>query len=270
MARVGDDPCNWRRLAYVFGTLLSDGPALADRDSVLSLVVHELRTPVAVIKAYAQLLEAQAAQKRATPSGAREITAHILEQADLMADWVEAMLDLQRLQLGELPLELTRVDLVQLAWMVGEELQQTTHQHQIRVTAARYVPPPIAADRRRLRQVLSNLLENAVKYAAGGTIQVRVGVQHGSDRAIVAVHDEGPGLKRGDLDRIFAPFERGARRGAGLGLGLYLARQIARLHGGDVWAESRGRMQGSTFVLALPIHASAAVPTRRNGGGDGR
>jgi signal transduction histidine kinase len=59
MARVGDDPCNWRRLAYVFGTLLSDGPALADRDSVLSLVVHELRTPVAVIKAYAQLLEAR-------------------------------------------------------------------------------------------------------------------------------------------------------------------------------------------------------------------
>src|SRR5207245_2191876 len=250
---VGDDPLNGRTLAYVFGMLLSDSPATADKDSVLGLVVHELRTPVAVIKAYAQVLEAQAAQKGATVSGTREITAHILEQADLMADWVEAMLDLERLEPGELPLELTRVDLVKLAWMVAEELQQTTHQHQIRVTAARRIPPPIAGDRRRLRQVLSNLLENAVKYAAGGTIQVRVGIQHGSDRAIVAVHDQGPGVDGGDLDRIFAPFERGAHRGVGLGVGLYLARQIARMHGGDVWAESRGRMNGSTFVLALPI-----------------
>jgi signal transduction histidine kinase len=67
------------------------------------------------------------------------------------------------------------------------------------------------------------------------------------------VHDEGPGLEVGELDRIFGPFEQAEHAGVGLGVGLYLARQIARLHGGDLWAESRGRMNGSTFVLALPM-----------------
>src|SRR6202043_1550010 len=164
----------------------------------VGLMVHELRTPVAIIKAYAELLEAQAARHSDTPAGAREVVSHILEQADLMSDWVDAMVDVQRLQLGDLRLELTRVDLVQLARLVAEELQHTTRRHRIRVMSTRpplpptlaHPPPPrrprirvmsprpqlppILADRARLRQVLSNLLENAVKYSAGGTIQIRL------------------------------------------------------------------------------------------------
>jgi signal transduction histidine kinase len=248
----------WRTLAYLLGTLLAersgDDPGGAQRadDRVIGLVVHELRTPVAIIKAYAQVLEAQFAQKRATPASSHEITAHILEQADLMADWVDAMLEVRRLQLGEMPLELAPIDLVQLAWMVAEEFQQTTRQHQIRVAGSRDVPPPVLGDRARLRQVLSNLLENAVKYAGSGTIQVRVGVK-GSRNATVAVRDSGPGLDASSLDRIFAPMAQAEVARVGLGLGLYLSRQIARLHGGDLWAESRGPMKGSTFVLALPV-----------------
>jgi signal transduction histidine kinase len=84
MACVGDVSCNWRTLAYIFGTLLSREQAPAGTDTAIRLVVHELRTPVAVIKAYAQLVEAQGGQKRPSASGAHEITAHILEQADLM------------------------------------------------------------------------------------------------------------------------------------------------------------------------------------------
>jgi signal transduction histidine kinase len=261
-----DESCRWRALAFAFGTLLTCARAseLVGNDRLVGLAVHELRTPVAIIKAYAELLEAQASQKQHTLAGSRELASHIREQADLMADWVDAMLDLQRMQLGELPLELSRVDLAQLAWTVAEEFQQTTRRHRIRVTAARRPPAPILADRSRLRQVLSNLLENAVKYTAGGTIQLRLGAQEGRDgssRAILAVHDEGPGLDASQLDRIFAPFEQAQHRSVGLGLGLYLARQIARLHGGDLWAESRGRMSGSTFVLALPLsHDSVCLP----------
>jgi signal transduction histidine kinase len=259
---VEDESAHWRSLAYAFGSLLAQTEPPADEavssanDRLVGLVVHELRTPVAIIKAYAELLEAQASKKHSTLAGSREVMAHILEQADLMSDWVDAMHDVRRLQLGELPLERTRVDLVALAWMVAKEFQQTTRQHQIRVVAS-HPPPPIVADRSRLRQVLSNLLENAVKYAAGGTIQVRLGVLRKDEpgTAIVAVHDEGPGLDKRQLDRIFGPFEQAERRSVGLGLGLYLARQIARMHGGDVWAESRGRMNGSTFILALPVAA---------------
>jgi two-component system phosphate regulon sensor histidine kinase PhoR len=101
--------------------------------------------------------------------------------------------------------------------------------------------------------VLSNLLENALKYAAGGTIQVRLGVRTDVGKAIVAVRDQGPGLDKSQLDRIFVPFEQAERRNVGLGLGVYVARQIAQIHGGDLWAESRGPMNSSTFILALPI-----------------
>jgi signal transduction histidine kinase len=119
--RVEDDTCDWRALAFAFGTLLNQHitsrPETDDR--LVGVVVHELRTPVAIIKAYAELLEAQATLKRTTPSGSREVMGHILEQADLMADWVDAMVDVQRMQLGQLPLDTTRVDLVQLAWTVA-------------------------------------------------------------------------------------------------------------------------------------------------------
>jgi signal transduction histidine kinase len=246
-----EDSCAWRSRAFALGSLLAQTQAQQrGADRLVGLVVHELKTPVAVIKAYAELLEAQSEQ-HATAIRPRELMAHILEQADLMADWVKAMLEVQHLQSGELRLARSRVDLVQLAWTVAEELQQTTRLHHIRVVTANPPPTSILVDRLRVRQVLANLLENAIKYAAGGTIQVRVGVQDA--HAIVSVHDEGRGLDRTELERIFAPFEQSTRRGVGLGLGLYLGRQIARVHGGDLWAESHGRGNGSTFILRLPM-----------------
>jgi two-component system phosphate regulon sensor histidine kinase PhoR len=253
--RVDSDTCDWRALAFAFGTLLNQQITAAPEpdDRLVGVVVHELRTPVAIIKAYAELLEAQTAVKRTTAVASRELMGHILEQADLMGGWVDAMLDVHQLQLGKLPLDTTRVDLVQVAWSVAAEFQQTTRCHRIRVVASQPPPPSIVGDRSRLRQVLGNLLENAVKYTAGGTIQVRVALHAGAvSKAIVSVHDQGPGLKSGQLDRIFAPFES-EQHSVGLGLGLYLARQIAQMHGGDVWADSRGRMGGSTFSLVLPV-----------------
>jgi len=94
-----------------------------------------------------------------------------------------------------------------------------------------------------------------VKHAAGGTIQIRLGLidKEEPGKAILAVHDEGPGLDKSQLNRIFAPFEQTERKSAGLGLGLYVGRQIAPIHGGYLWAESRERMNGSTFFLSLPL-----------------
>lgn len=222
-------------------------------ETFVSLVVHELRTPVAVMRAYAQLLEAQFGEPAGCATSAHEIAGHILEQADLMAGWVDAMLDVRRLQLRELPLERSPVDLIRLAWAVAEELQQTTCDHRICVVVSRHIPPPVVGDRARLRQVLSNLLGNALKYTSGGLIQVRLGIQKGSSKAFIAVHDQGPGLDHRQLRTLFAPYKQAESQGVGLGLGLYLSRHIARLHGGDLWAESRGHMNGSTFVLALPV-----------------
>jgi signal transduction histidine kinase len=165
---------------------------------------------------------------------------------------------MQRLRLGKLPLQISRIDLVQLARTVANQVQQTTPEHVIRVVAPD-PPPPLLADRARVRQVLANLLENAVKYSAGGEIEIRIsrGRRNGRDCAIVAIRDEGAGIDPENLNRIFDLFQQGSgapvRGHVGLGLGLYVARQVARAHRGDVWADSRGKGQGSTFYLALPL-----------------
>src|SRR5207245_8402696 len=185
------------------------------------------------------------------------------DQADLMADLIEAVLDVQRLRLGKLPLQASRVDLAQLTRVVANQVQQTTPGHMIRVVAPD-PPPPLLVDRARVRQVIANLLENAVKYSAGGEIEIRIsrGQRNGRECAIVAVRDEGAGIDPANLDGIFDLFQQGSaspvRGHVGLGLGLYVARQVARAHQGDVWAESPGKGQGSTFYVALPLDFAPA------------
>jgi two-component system, sensor histidine kinase len=254
-----DEECSWRTLAFDLAGLLARLPSEAVEgrrqldDGLVGVIVHELKTPVAIIRAYAELLEAHQLNQHSRPA-AREIMTHIVQQAELMAGWVDTMLDVDRLKHADLPLELARFDLVQLVWSIAAEVQQTTGRHQIRVVARNVPRAPVVADHKRLRQALTNLLENALKYAPNGIIEVRLGTR--SEHVFVAVQDHGPGLDASDLDTIFRPFkrlaERPERNRCSLGLGLFLARQIARLHGGELWAESRGRGQGSTFVLALP------------------
>lgn len=256
---------------------------LRDREDFLDVVAHELKTPVAIIRAYAELLEEQLADQPVS-SNVQEVVGTIREQADLMTVLIEEVLDVQRLRLGKLPLEISRIDVAQLARGVAGEIQRTTGHHTIRVIAPERLPP-LRADRRRLRQVLTNLLENAVKFSAGGEIEVEVRLReecgtHGSDGAErqlepgleapgrkpcieILVRDQGVGLEQADLGRIFERFAQVSgtpvRGHVGLGLGLYIARQIARAHGGDVWAESPGRGRGSTFHVLLPLEASPAV-----------
>jgi two-component system CheB/CheR fusion protein len=281
------EPRGWRALAVALAGLLAqsdralvsdaqrhkselasqraayDRDLLHDREAFLGLVAHELKTPAAVIKAYAELLDAQLADASTPPSTLREVVGNIRDQADVMSDVIESVLDVQRLRLGKLPLQVGRIELVQLARTVANQVQQTTPEHIIRVVAPE-PPPPLLADRARVRQILANLLENAVKYSAGGEIEVRVGTGQRDGRAcaIVAVRDQGAGIDPTNLDRIFNLFQQGSetpiRGHVGLGLGLYVARQVARAHQGDVWAESRGKSQGSTFYLALPLDFAPA------------
>jgi signal transduction histidine kinase len=239
--------------------LAHDRDLLQDREAFLGVVAHELKTPAAVIKAYAELLDAQLADGATRPSTLREVVGNIRDQADLMSRLIEALLDVQRLRLGKLPLQVGRINLAQLVRAVAAQVQQTTSDHVIRVVVAPGAPERLLADKARVRQALTNLLENSVKYSAGGEIEVRVdpGQRDGRMCAIVAVQDQGMGIDAANLDRVFELFQQGSaspvRGHMGLGLGLYIARQIARAHEGDVWAKSRGKGQGSTFYLALPL-----------------
>lgn len=239
----------------------------AARQEFLGLASHELKTPVAVLKAYIELLTRRA-ELEPSRNGDREVLDRMLEQADRMLAMIEQLLDLQRLETGQFALEEAHFDLVELARRVAENLQLTAQSHQLQVVAGG--KEMVSADRRRVEEVLFNLTENAVKYSPnGGKITITIGRWRApgrdSEDLLVSVSDEGIGIPPLELNRVFDRFYQGSggfRRGhVGLGLGLYIAREIVERHGGRIWAEST-RGEGSTFYFTLPIASEPVVGNR--------
>lgn len=228
------------------------------RHDFLGLVSHELKTPVAVLKAYIELL-ARKAEIDPSRASDQEVLGRMLEQADRMLAMIEQILDLQKLEMGQLTLELSRFDLAELARRVAENLQLTAGTHHLEVHASGGLP--VLADRRRIEEVLFNLAENAVKYSPGGS-QVRITAGTGTDaasgteEAVVTVADQGIGIPKEDIPRVFERFYQGKsgfhRGHVGLGLGLYIAREIVEHHGGRIRVDS-AEGKGSTFTFTLPV-----------------
>ena len=226
------------------------------KSQFLNLASHELRSPLGVINGYLSMLE-QGALGQLTESGVRAV--EVLKTKALeMNLLVVQMLDAARLEDGRLALKRDRVDLRDVA---GEALQVVRPLAAAGHDLSLETPPRqviVFGDVDRLTTIISNLLENAIKYSPeGGKIRCIVGaVEH---TASVSVVDNGVGVAREDIPRLFKRFERIENRKtshvAGTGLGLYLSRELARQHGGDIQVES-GPDAGSTFTLSLPL----AVP----------
>lgn len=234
------------------------------RQEFLGLVSHELKTPVAVLKAYTELLMRRAEVDEARASD-MDVLGRMVEQSDRMLAMIEQLLDLQKLEAGRFPLEISHFDLSEVARKVAENLQQTAPKHRILFRAAE--PLMVLADRRRIEEVLFNLVENAVKYSPTGS-EVGVSTAYrenpsGTAEAEVAVNDQGIGISERDLPRIFERFFQGQGRflrgHVGLGLGLYIARETVERLGGRIWVESQ-QEKGSTFRFTLPISAEGTAP----------
>lgn len=262
-AFVGDDASFLRLVAERVGLLLRHAEVererarTAARQEFLTVVSHELKTPVAVIKAYGEVL-ARRGELAEWPPQDRRVVERVQEQADRMLAMIEQLLDLRRIESGVLSLELARFDLAALLRRSVEGIQATTSRHRLALDAPAELT--VRADRRRLEEVVVNLLENAVKYSpTGGRIDVRLCVE--DEQARVRIEDEGVGIPPAELTRVFERFYQvGAgtydKGHLGLGLGLYIARQIVEGHGGRIWAESPpGR--GATFHVVLPLEGPA-------------
>jgi signal transduction histidine kinase len=237
---------------------------LRAREEFLAAVSHELKTPVAVIKAYVEVLLRRAADREA-PEADLEVLQNVHDQADRMLAMIEELLDFQRLEMGQLRLELSRFDLCALAQRVVRGLQLTATTH--RLTCACTVEPlMVVADRKRIEEVLVNLLDNAIKYSPADTdvsVKVGLGPDRGADGSTgdarqevsIVVSDQGIGIRPEEQHHVFERFyqSNGApvRGHVGLGLGLYISRQIVECHGGRIWVESTPG-QGSRFHVALP------------------
>lgn len=206
----------------------------------------------------ADLLVRPSQGKGADPEHRARLLGRLAEAANRLARLTDDLLDVSRLHLGHLPLLLAPLDLSELARAVTARYADRPEGRDAPIVAA-VAGCMVVADRDRIEQVLTNLLDNALKYSPkGGRVEVMAAP---AGRGVcVTVRDEGIGLPDGVEETIFEPFGRAANAMAlqlsGLGLGLYLSRELVERHGGWIRAESAGEGRGTTVTFWLPCSGS--------------
>ncbi|HZU83272.1 MAG TPA: ATP-binding protein, partial [Polyangiaceae bacterium] len=231
--------------------------AIEQRDDFLSVASHELRTPLTSMLLRLELLERTAGATNAQYESFRVGLSAVARQAKRLSDLVDGLLDVSRMRMGRLKLERQRFDLAALVRDVASRLEADAARAGCSLLVAAAAPVLGSWDPLRIEQIVTNLLSNAVKYA--GSAPIEVAVESDARMARLVVRDRGVGIAPEDQRRIFERFERGASpRGArgGLGLGLYITRQIVEAHGGSIRVASRPG-EGTTFVVELPLSPPA-------------
>jgi signal transduction histidine kinase/CHASE3 domain sensor protein len=228
------------------------------KDEFLSIASHELRTPVTSIKGYTQL--AKMLIKEGDLGTSEEYLDIALDQIDRMSRLILELLDVSRIETGRLEIRREAIGWAQF-------VRDVVHRHHTAVSDRRFhvsVPDDgktIIGDRDRLEQVLGNLLENAVKYSPDGS-DVTVTVEDRGDSYVTQVCDRGIGIPADELRQVFERFHRGRQVSStnygGLGLGLYITKQIIERHGGAIWVESK-EGQGTRFYFSLPLASETAT-----------
>jgi len=228
--------------------------SLRMRDEFMSLVAHELRTPLNTLFLETQMRSLQL--KRGTlasiePTQFDAMIKRDERQIKAMIRLIDDMLDVSRMRSGQLSIRPGQVELMNLLERVISDLSLQANATGCKLSLQDHPPVQGCWDEFRIEQVVVNLLTNALRY--GGGQPVEVSVQYADEQVRIHVRDEGKGIAPADLERIFEPYERGARNGEpkGLGLGLYISRQLAVSHGGELRVTSKPG-EGSTFTLILP------------------
>jgi two-component system phosphate regulon sensor histidine kinase PhoR len=220
------------------------------RRDFISNVSHELRTPLASLKALTETLRDGAlADLQAAP----RFLGRIETEVDALTQMAQELLELTRIESGQVPLELTEVDAAKLLHSAAERMRAQAERAGLTLTVeAAANLPKVRAEAARLEQVLVNLIHNALKFTGPGG-SVTLSAESDGQFVRFSVKDTGAGIPEDDLPRIFERFYKSdrARSSGGTGLGLSIARHIVEAHGGKIWAESvEGR--GSTFFFTIP------------------
>ncbi|WP_257457484.1 ATP-binding protein [Archangium lipolyticum] len=218
-----------------------------EKDAFLSIASHELKTPLTALKAQVQIL------RRKVPAEHVERLDTVSRQVDRVTRLVNQLLDASQLGLEQLPLERARLDLGEVVRRVAEPLVSASPLHALELEVCPLVGE---FDELRMEQVLHNLVTNAIKYSpTGGTIEVHTRVLPGNEAEVV-VADRGIGLRVQDEEQLFGRFERGDRREltsiSGIGVGLYVSREIIRRHGGRISLRPR-EGGGAVATVRLPL-----------------
>ena len=229
--------------------------AVEARDQFLSVAAHELRTPITAITGFSALLDREMASRN-DPVRVNRFVRRLADAGTRLSLLVDDMLDVSRIRLGELPLRIGEVDLRALIDRVVQRYaeQEVAVQPRFEI-ALPEVPCLVHADEDRLDQVMSNVIDNAIKYSGEGQ-PIGISLVGDADGYLLRVQDTGIGLPLNDLESIFRPFGRASNAISsnvpGLGIGLFISRNIVERHGGRIWAESEGEGLGTTFSVWLP------------------
>ena len=233
--------------------------AISMRDDFMSMIAHELRNPLNSVYLQAQLRRKMlGAARPPDPQAMLKMVERDERQIRSMVRLLDDMLDVSRARTGKLAIVPAPFDLVASTTAVVEAIRDQAQSQGVTVTLAAPEALPIVGDEFRVEQVITNLLTNALRYGRGKPVAVAVGRREHENEAFVSVRDQGMGVAPADQERIFEQFERteGAAQVAGLGLGLYIARQIAQAHQGRLEVRSAPE-EGAEFILSLPLPALA-------------
>ena len=230
------------------------------KSEFLWMANHELRTPITIIQGFAEILLQREESERSMDASMLYALTQISEQSQQLTRLIEEMLDVSRIEQSHLTLHIASHDLLHCLKQAIEGQSITTHKHTIYLTVeGLQATETLVAnfDEERIRRVFHNLISNAIKYSpTGGEIEVGLRVvAERPDEALIWVKDEGIGIAAHEVPYIFQRFYRASTLDhslSGLGIGLYLVKEIILCHGGRVWVESvEGK--GSTFFLLLPL-----------------
>lgn len=226
------------------------------RDEFMSLVAHELRTPLNTLFLETQMRTLHVKRGNMAAFGQEQMSGMVKRderQIKAMIRLIDDMLDVSRMRSGTLSIRPGQVELMELLERVVADLSLHAGATGSTVTLLPHAPVRGLWDEFRIEQVIVNLLTNALRYGNGRPVEVSIGDLDGAVR--IDVRDQGRGIEPADRERIFEPFERGVATGElkGLGLGLYISRQLAASHGGTLTVDSEVG-KGSTFTLVLPCN----------------
>jgi signal transduction histidine kinase len=231
------------------------------RDDFMSMIAHELRNPLNSVYLQTQLRRRMlSGPKVPDPDAMLKMVERDERQVRSMVRLLDDMLDVSRARTGRLAMLPAPFDLAASTREVVDAIQEQASHAGVAITVAAPPTLPVVGDEFRIEQVITNLLTNALRYGRGKPVAVVAGVREQEPEAFVSVRDQGMGVAPADQERIFEQFERveGSNQVPGLGLGLYIARQIAQAHQGRL--EVRSTLgEGAEFVLSLPLPPQQAA-----------
>ena len=223
------------------------------KEEYLAVLAHQLKQPVSNIKNYlSSIIDGDFGR---TPSGIKKQLRFISKYSQEFSNFIDDIITLIKIQSGTKSLKKELNSLTLLVKTVVSELKKEAQKKKIKIELkTKNKIPLFKFNHSMIKAVVTNLIDNAVKYSPKGAIQV--GLKGDKNSVIIAVQDQGIGLDAKELKSIFKKFKRGPKTNLlhrhGLGLGLYLAEIVMKIHSGKIWVESKGLKQGSTFFIKLP------------------